>query len=371
MLQRPRILLLIPHLGGGGAERVTALLTRGLSAQKYEVHLGLITESLMASDLIPGSVRIHSLGLRRVRSAALPLLRLVRELEPDLILSGMAHLNFLVLLLRPFFPRKTRVVVRQNATVSGDLGSRRVPGYTRFLYRILYPNADRIVCQTDSMAADLAVQSGVEEAQVEVLPNPVDGEAIRALGADFVGPWSGPGPNLLAVGRLSREKGFDLLLEAFSSVRLKYPAAQLHVVGDGPERASLETLRRDLRLEGAVRFAGYIPRPETFFPGATLFVLPSRQEGLPNALLEAAMGGLGIVALPCSDGAVGLLRGNRGAWVANEVSSRGLIRVLLAALDAIRPGERFPHSWVEAFRMDRAILDYERLIDETLQARVL
>ena len=369
MVQRPKVLLLIPHLGGGGAERVTALLTRGLSAQKYEVHLGLITEAVTASDLIPDSVRIHSLGVRRVRSAALPLLRLVRQLEPDVIVSGMAHLNFLVLLLRPFFPRKTRVVVRQNATVSGDLCSERVPAYTRFLYQMLYPSADRIVCQTDAMAADLVLQSGVVEAQLEVLPNPVDDEAIRSPMSEFAGHWSGLGPNLLAVGRLSREKGFDLLLEAFSSLRLKYPAAQLCVLGDGPERAALEALRLDLRLEAWVQFAGYVSRPESFFPEATLFVLPSRQEGLPNALLEAAMGGLGVVALPCSDGVVSLLRGRRGAWVASEVSARGLTRALLAALHAIRPGERFPHPWVEPFRMDRAILDYERLIDEALQER--
>ena len=369
MHQRPRVLLLIPHLGGGGAERVTALLTRGLSAQKYEVHLGLIVESVGATELIPDSVTIHWLGVRRVRSAALPLLRLVWELEPDLILSGMAHLNFLVLLLRPFFPRKTRVVVRQNATVSGELCSGRVPAYTRFLYQILYPGADRIVCQTDAMAADLAVQSGIVEAQLEVLPNPVDADAIRAPRPDFAEHWSGSGPNLLAVGRLSREKGFDLLLEAFASLRLKYRAAQLYVLGDGPELANLESLRRDLQVETSVRFAGYVSRPETFFPGATLFVLPSRQEGLPNALLEAAMGGLGIVALPCSGGVVDLLRGRRGAWVASDVSSHGLTNALLSALHGIRPGERFPHPWVEHFRMDRAILDYERLIDETLQER--
>src|SRR5205814_7065780 len=135
-------------------------------------------------ELIPASVRIHSLGVRGVRSAALPLLRLARQLEPDVILSGMAHLNFLVLLLRPFFPRKTRVVVRQNATVSGDLLSGRVPPFTRFLYRILYPFADRIVCQTDAMAADLAVQSGIVETEVEVLPNPVDAKAIRTVTTD-------------------------------------------------------------------------------------------------------------------------------------------------------------------------------------------
>src|SRR5579859_1179808 len=338
MAQRPRVLLLIPHLGGGGAERVTALLTRGLSTRKYEVHLGLITEAVSASDFIPASVGIHSLGVGRVRSAALSLLRLVRQLEPDVILSGMAHLNFLVLLLRPFFPRKTRVVVRQNATVSGDLRSGQVPPYTRFLYRILYPYADRIVCQTEAMAADVADRAGVGEGQVEVLPNPVDAEEIRAPGPDFSELWPGPGPNLLAVGRLSREKGFDLLLDAFSSLRLKYPTAYLNLLGEGTEFATLEALRRGLHLEGSIRFVGYVSRPEAFFRGATLFVLPSRQEGLTNALLEAAMGGLGIVASPCSDGVVELLRDCRGAWVASDVSSRGLTYALLSALEAIQPG---------------------------------
>ena len=60
----------------------------------------------------------------------------------------MAHLNFLVLLLRPFFPPGTRVVARQNGTVSAALEFGDLPGYTRMLYRLLYRFADRVVCQT-------------------------------------------------------------------------------------------------------------------------------------------------------------------------------------------------------------------------------
>ncbi len=368
MAQRPRVLLLIPHLGGGGAERVTALLTRGLSKHKYDLHLGLITQSLRASEWVPAAVPIHGLGASRVRSGAISLLRLVRRLQPDLIVSGIAHLNFLVLLLRPLFPRKTRVVIRQNATVSADLVSGRLPACTRLLYRILYPSADRVVCQTRAMADDLEVRSGVSDSQVMVLPNPVDAEAIRSVHRDSDGRWKGPGPHLLAVGRLSPEKGFDLLLQAFSSFRIKFPAAELTILGTGPEAPALRALRSELRLGASVSFPGYVSHPESYFPGATLFVLPSRHDGLPNALLEAAAGGLPLVASPCSEGVVHLLRGKPGAWLAHDVSASALTRALLSAIDSLRQGQRFPHPWIEEYRMEYAIRHYERLIDETLQA---
>lgn len=366
MVQRPRLLLVIPHLGGGGAERVAALLARGLSPSKYELHLGLVSECASPSDQLPSWVKVHPLAVPRVRFAAIPLIRLVRTLQPDLILSGMAHLNFLVLLLRPLFPRRTRVVLRQNAMVSANLGPGRVPLYTRCFYKFLYPNADKIICQTHAMAAELAAQSGRFKSQLQVLTNPVDADAIRKPAPDREDPWQTPGPRLLACGRLSPEKGFDLLLESFASLRLKFPKAKLIVLGTGPDLAPLISLRNRLRLETSVRFAGHVAHPERFFPGASVFVLSSRHDSLPNVLLEAAAGGLPLVALPSSEGVVDLLSGKRGVWLGNEISSRALTHCLLAALASLQAGERFPHPWIESFHMDSAIQGYERLIDETL-----
>jgi glycosyltransferase involved in cell wall biosynthesis len=361
----PRILLLIPHLGGGGAERVAALLARGLPAEKYELHLGLITQS-QTSEALPNSFNLHTLGAPRVRAGAFRLLRLVHRLKPELILSSMAHLNFLVLLLRPFFPRGTRVLVRQNSTVSATLAFDGVPAYTRLLYRLLYRRADRVICQTLSMAADLARELGVPENRLAVLPNPVDVEVIRtSIGLNSALQTS-PGPHLLAVGRLAPEKGIDLLLKAMVSVRREFPKVSLLIAGAGAEETALKVECHALGLDATVHFAGYIDRPWTLFPSATLFVLPSRHEGLPNALLEAAAGGLPIVALPASGGLAELLRGQSGVWLAPTLSEDALAASLLAALRALRPGERFAHSFVEAFRIDRAIQAYERLIDQTL-----
>ena len=367
---RPRVLLLIPHLGGGGAERVIELVARHLPAEKYELHLGLITQAATAAAGLPPGVQIHALGARRVRAGAFRLLRLIRRLKPDLILSGIFHLNFLVLLLKPLLPRRSRILARQNGTVSSALAFGGLPGYTRLLYRLLYHRADRLICQTQSMAADLAQQLWLPEERLAVLPNPVDVEririSIRLNPAPPVGFDPGPGPHLLAVGRLAREKGFDLLLRALASVRREYPEASLLIAGSGPEEAALRAECRALGLDRAVSFAGQLADPWPYFQRATLFVLPSRQEGLPNALLEAAAAGVPIVALPASGGVVELVSGQRGVWLAPEVSAEALAASLLEALRALRPGERFAHPFVEPFRIDRAIQAYENLIDETL-----
>jgi glycosyltransferase involved in cell wall biosynthesis len=204
--RRPRVLLLIPHLRGGGAEQVTRLLARGLSSEKYEVHLALVTERRVLAGSLPSRVTVEALGARRVRSAALKVLRLVWRVRPDVILSGMAHLNFLVLLLRPLFPKSTRVLVRQNATVSLTLASGALPMYTRLLYRILYRQADRVICQSSAMARDLAFATGTYPELITVLPNPVDMEGISTGRAQPV-RWAGPGPTSWPSAGFRMKKG--------------------------------------------------------------------------------------------------------------------------------------------------------------------
>jgi glycosyltransferase involved in cell wall biosynthesis len=367
--QRPRVLLLIPHLGGGGAERVIALLARDLCPEKYDLHLGLVTQTSASAASLPSWVRIHGLGASRVRAGAFKLLQLVRQVKPDVILSGMFHLNFLVLLLRPLFPRGTRILVRQNGTVSAALAFGGLPAPTRLLYRILYRFADRVVCQTPAMAEDLAEQLYLDPNRLVVLPNPVDVDPIRDAIDECPDLWAGPGPHLLAVGRLSPEKGFDLLLRALVIVRGQIVHTDLVIAGAGPDDAALKALRNELRLETCVRFVGHVDSPSAYFPGASAFVLSSRHEGLPNALLEAAAAGLPVIASPASQGVVDLLRGQPGTWLASEISADALASSLLKALKALWPGQRFDHPFIDEFRIDRAIRAYEELIDAVLVAQ--
>jgi glycosyltransferase involved in cell wall biosynthesis len=241
-----------------------------------------------------------------------------------------------------------------------------LPCYTRLLYRVLYRRADRVICQTRAMAEDLANELGIAEDRLAVLRNPVEVEEIRNSIGRNPASWEGSGPHLLAVGRLAREKGFDLLLRALVPVQAQFPDAHLLLAGTGPEEAALKAECHALGLDSAVRFAGQVGCVWPQFASAALFVLSSRHEGLPNALLEAAAAGVPIVATPASGGVVELLHGQPGVWLASGISAEALAASLLAALGALQRGERFAHAFIEEFRIDRAIEAYERLIDLTL-----
>lgn len=343
-MARTRVLLLTPRIGGGGAQQVMGLVARGLSQERFDVHLGLVRSGDPGPGAAPAWVTIHALDAKRARAAALPLIRLVWRLRPDVILSGAPEISFVVLFLRPFLPRSIRILVRQNSTVSAVLARRNLPCSTRLLYWLLYRRADCVICQSAAMAEDLAREVGISLRKITVLPNPVDIEGILAA-QQAPSLWSGEGPHLLAVGRLAPEKGFDLLIEALEKVRERFPSADLAIAGSGEEKAAIVTLIEEKHLKSAVRILESLANPYTLFPGATLFVLSSRYEGMPNALLEAAAAGLPIVATPASGGIVELLRGREGAWLAADASSNALADALILALGSIQPGQRVRYGF--------------------------
>jgi glycosyltransferase involved in cell wall biosynthesis len=281
----------------------------------------------------------------------------------------MYHLNFLVLLLRPFFPARTRLLVRQNGSIASTLAASRAPWLIRLLYRRLYPHANRILCQTSAMAEELARLAPRTAPLLTVLPNPIDAVAICAAGAVNPAPWPGAGPHLLALGRLAPEKGFDLLLAAFAQLRLSRPSATLLIAGEGPERPQLEAQVTALGLASSVRLPGALADPWPLFASASLFVLSSRQDALPNALLEAAAAGLPLVATPASPGLLSLLKNQPGVWLAHASTAEALAEALQASLDGIEPGQRFPHAFVAPYLLENALPLWENLFTVVREER--
>jgi glycosyltransferase involved in cell wall biosynthesis len=364
--QPARILLLIPHLGGGGAERVIETLARYLSSEKFEIHLALITASPQNSTRLPSRITVHQLHATRVRNSTSKLLGLIWRLRPHVILSGMAHLNLLVLLLRPLLPAKTRILVRQNGAFSATLAPHSTPRLARLLYSAAYRRAHRVICQTDFMAHEIRNELRVQPAKLLVLPNPIDIQHIRRSVSRTQKPDHRVGHQLLAIGRLVPEKGFDLLLNAFAALSASFQSAELTIAGTGPQMSALEQQAKALGVRDRVRFSGHTLDPANHFSHASVFVLSSRTEGLPNAMLEAAAAGLPIVSTPASPGLANLLRHRDGVWLASEVSADALRVALESALSVIQPPRRYPHDWIEPYDLSCAIPAYETAIEHAI-----
>jgi glycosyltransferase involved in cell wall biosynthesis len=110
------------------------------------------------------------------------------------------------------------------------------------------------------------------------------------------------------MGRLHPQKGFDLLLEAFSRIKDQYPDWSLTILGDGPLREQIESLRDELGLKGRVHLPGAVKNPHQVLKQAELFVLSSRREGFSLALLDAMSYGLPVVAFDCRSGPREIIR---------------------------------------------------------------
>jgi len=369
MTQPIKLLLLIPHLGGGGAEQVTSLLAQRLDPERFDINLGLIAADGPGAKQPPPWVTVHRLGAKRIRRAWFGLIRLIWKLRPDAILSNMTHLNFLILSIKPFLPTNTRILARQNTTASAAAN----PWITRISYRWLYPRADAILCQSSAMAIDMEDRFGIPHRKLAVLLNPIDIEAIRVASKTRHSEetWRpGQWPRLLSVGRLAREKGHDLLLQALAKIRESYPHAHLTILGSGEEESSLRCLSHELHVSEALDLPGHVSELSSWYAQATLFVLPSRFEGMPNALLEAAAAGLPLVSTPCCAGVSILFQNSPGAWLASEISAAALAESILESLPHLafpaNAPRRYDHAFVAPFEAGITLAAYETLIEQVV-----
>ncbi|GAC1318239.1 MAG: hypothetical protein NVSMB2_12840 [Chloroflexota bacterium] len=230
---------------------------------------------------------------------------------------------------------------------TGDLAVLRRLRSGRLRIWLMRHVVDRFIALSDEVEAGLR-GVGIPAAKVARITNGVDVAYFSP--APMVSASLPPEPVVLYVGRLHREKGVDLLINAWPQVLAALPQARLVLVGDGPLRAELET-----RAGERVCFAGLTDDPLPFLQSAGCFVLPSRSEGLPVALLEAMAVGLPSVATSVG-GNVDVIRDGVDGWlVAPENPSalaRGIVHALCAP-DRLRVGCAARARVVRDFSLDR------------------
>jgi len=302
--QGVRIALFVPNLEGGGAERVMVLLANRFHHQGFKVDLVLQRARGPYLKAVHAGVSIVDLHASRLVFSLSPLVRYFRSFRPHATLATPSSANIIATLAWALAGKPGRLVVREATTPSAD--DRFKPGLRSrviaALRRGLYGQATHVVAPSNGIAKDLVSHSGVSEDRIRVIPNPVDVEEIRALAAAPVPDFLREGTELvLAVGGLTELKDFATLIRAFSKVARARPAL-LAILGEGEERERLVEVAAQLGVSHRLVMPGFVENPFAFMKRASVLVLSSRYEGLPNVLLQALAVGTPVVSTDCPSG---------------------------------------------------------------------
>ena len=337
------ILVVIPTLQGGGAERVVSLLTQEW-AKSHRVSIALFDASRIAYDYggqivdlrAPGSANPLKKAYNSVARAA-RIMGLLRREQPDLVISFLEGANFPAIVAAAL----TGYLGRLSVSVRND--PTHLPTIYRSLLPRLYRLPARVVAVSDGVRHGLE-SMGVSAAKMSFIPNPVVVGDSQAAASRPAPPL--PHPFVLGVGRLVHQKGFERLLEAFG--RIRPPGVHLVILGDGPERASLVERAEELEIEEYFHLPGRVSDVETWYRHAECFVLSSRYEGWPNVLMEAIANGCPAVSFDCNYGASEILEGSAYGLLVPE----GDVEALAAAMGRVLNDE--------ALRRDLAARGMER-----------
>ena len=296
----------LPSLRGGGAERVMLTLAGEFSRVGVRTFLVLAQAEGPLLSLVPPDVAVVDLGHRRVLRSCPGLVRYLRVEHPVAMISAMTHTNVVALWAKRVAGVETRMIVTERNTLSRTSRSspmikqRLMPWFAgRF-----YPWADEIVAVSQGVADDLAQVAGVPRERIEVIYNPLVSDSLMGQAEQPIDhPWFEieGAPVILGVGRLTAQKDFAALIYAFATVARAH-RANLMILGEGPDRESLQRLVADLGLADRVTLPGYVENPLPYMRRAAVVVLSSVWEGFPAVLVEAMACGTPVVSTDCPSG---------------------------------------------------------------------
>ncbi len=402
-----RLTLVISSISSGGAERVMSIMANYWVVQEWEITL-LTFDDGSKPPFYDLDFRIRHISLNIAGESPNPVIRIwnnlkrvhvlqtaIAQSKPDAVISFIDQVNVLTLLAT----RSLNIPVVVSERVDPTLYS--IGRIWEQLRRWTYPLCDRLVVQAQGAlnyfsselpnrvciipilyvryvrycrgerpfapTVDIFAKIGYSH-RVCIIPNPVLLPTKRKATSDKVAVER----VLIAIGRFTRQKGFDLLLQAFARLKDDYPEWTVMILGDGELRTELESMRNQLGLSERVNFPGVVKNPDKFLVEADIFVMPSRFEGFPNALCEAMACGLPVISTDCPSGPREIIRHDvDGILVPNEN-----VEALVAAMEHLMSDEaertrlstRAPEV-LERFSLEKVMGMWEKLLDQVVEER--
>jgi glycosyltransferase involved in cell wall biosynthesis len=303
---RHRVLFVINSLEGGGAERVFSALVNHV-----QTHLDASGIDVLLLDDKPQRFEIdpainieclHSNG--SLWDSAWRFGRYVAVLRPKVIISFLPRANYLATAFAPIYGY--RCIISERSDTNGRIGAGLEGWLEKQLLRTLYPRAHRLICVAEGIRRSLVRDYRVAPETVCAIHNPVDLTQLDQLAQEPCAVTQDQIRHgfIVAVGRLTQVKRFDLLIRAYAAGNFEQ---SLMIVGEGPALRELQNLASTLGIAERVLFPGFLPNPYAVMARASVFVLSSDREGFPNGLVEAMAVGIPVIATNCYHGPAEIL----------------------------------------------------------------
>lgn len=297
-----KIMFFLPGLHGGGAEKVAVTLLRKLDKKKYELHLVLTEKKGKYLDLVPDYVTVDSLDVKKTMFSIFKLRKMITSIQPNIIFSTLIRTHIAIDLALVGLKNKPRTIYRSPNSPKLLIENNQLNFIMKRLLERAYENADTIIAQTPEMKKEIINLHNIAKEKITVMLNPIDTDYIDRKIKDIVNPFDNSYINVVAAGRLTKQKGFDILINSFRKVVDRNNNYRLFIIGDENnegERKKLEDLIQKEKLNKYINFLGFQKNPYKYFYFSDLYVLSSRWEGLPNTVLENLYLKKPIVATRC------------------------------------------------------------------------
>jgi glycosyltransferase involved in cell wall biosynthesis len=373
------ILFYLPHLGGGGAEKHTARLVAGLVDRGFLVNVAVNGNRGGYEEMLPKEVRIFRLRSKDYSSSTLSLLmalpklaRLIARETPTVLCPVMVSSGAVASIACRFSRHKPITVLLIQNTLFPLVGRKYQRVARNVLSRAILRRADKIVALSkgvvlDILALDASLSSKTRHIANIGVPLPIEMLSRMSESRRIGGSKQSRLVEFIACGRLTEQKGFDVLLRALAEVSKNIDCV-LHIVGDGPLMHELRLLADTLGLKERVIFHGHLTSPTEVFKKADIFVLSSRWEGFANVIVEAMSQGLPVIATDCTHGPGEILRGGEfGVLVTpNDVMALANGMISLAKDEEMRVDlSRKGRIRSQDYSVETICDSWEKLLEET------
>ncbi len=360
-----KLLILIPNLECGGAERFATVLCDHINTHTFKVTLAILNNDNPFYHITNTAIEVIDLKVKRVRRSLFAIHKLVKEKRPDIIFSLSNHLNLYLAMYRWLFPKGISFIARESSIVSMNTKRTRFPALYAWLVKKFYHRFDMIICQSGYMQEDLIRHFHISPGKTRLVCNSVEEKNRTGISADSQLKAQGV-YTFITVARLSEEKGINRIIQALAGLKLVY---RYHIIGDGDRKKELEGLISTLHLEDRIILHGTKTDPFSGLEDASLFLLGSYYEGFPNAAAEAGALGIPVIAFDVPGGTGELVVHGENGLLVEDGDIKAFRDAIEMGLRLNLDRNRIIAFTKKRFPVQRAISELETLFQECSRRR--